>query len=266
MGLTGDLSNPPQPLKDPFQNHERGEEAIDRAARLDRGASAGVAAALATPALTTLAKRGCGNQNCCCRIGPPPAEQSVQKQSGEQADRQVRTKHGLRALLDGCRRGQLSPNASLGGGKKGHCHSRECSEAHPNPARLGMVPRDDRADRLHCNIGSEHEETQGNQLLSVPFGPLRANSPTREQPDDDQACQCFDQAVGAEADQSDRTGRKPCGDRDRELDDMPGDPAPCQLACPALQPGPRYRVDSPSIATCDGLQLKQLLSHWPVPC
>ena len=46
----------------------------------------------------------------------------------------------------------------------------------------------------------------------------------------------FDQAVGAEADQRDRAGGDAGAERDRELDDVPGVPAPGQQARSALKP------------------------------
>src|SRR5207237_7437196 len=57
----------------------------------------------------------------------------------------------------------------------------------------------------------------------------------REQPDDDEAGDAFDQAVGAEADQRDRAGADSCAERDGELDQVPAVAAPREQARAPLQ-------------------------------
>jgi hypothetical protein len=57
-----------------------------------------------------------------------------------------------------------------------------------------------------------------------------------EEPDDHEAGEALDEAVDAEADQRDRAGPDARGDRDRELDQVPG------VAGPREQPGAPLQV------------------------
>ena len=100
----------------------------------------------------------------------------------------------------------------------------------PGSSRATSVRTDSTRD-----VGGEHEEAHRDQLLCAALGPRRAEPGAGEQPDDDEARERLDQAVRAEADQRDRAGGEPRGDRDRELDDVPGDPDPGEQARAALE-------------------------------
>jgi len=80
-----------------------------------------------------------------------------------------------------------------------------------------------------CDFEGRSGECRARQVLAIgqpcaSLGGVRAAPVAGEQPKHDSAGEHFDQAVGAEADSRDRAGGEPGGDR--ELDDVPADPAP----------------------------------------
>src|SRR5207245_1955232 len=91
---------------------------------------------------------------------------------------------------------------------------------------------------LLSDVGSEDVEAHRDQLLGPALRCPRVKAPTGEQPDDSEACEALDQAVGSEPDQRDRARCDPCGECDRKLDEVPGDSAPCEEAGAAFQPHP----------------------------
>jgi hypothetical protein len=94
----------------------------------------------------------------------------------------------------------------------------------------------ERPDRLDRDVGGEHKEARGDQLLSPTLSCGRANASAGEEPEHDEAGERLDQRVSAEADKRDRAGRDPGAQRNRELDEVIGDPAPGEQSRLALEP------------------------------
>src|SRR6266516_4650410 len=126
-------------------------------------------------------------------------------------------------------------------GKQRHRWSSERRKPDPEPARPGVVSAGECADGLLSNVCSEDEEAHRDQLLRPALGCLRVKAPAGEEPDDSEACEALDQAVCSEPDQRDRARCDPCGECDRKLDQVPGDPAPSEEARTSLQPDPLGR-------------------------
>ena len=93
------------------------------------------------------------------------------------------------------------------------------------------------------DVGREQEEARRDELLRAPLGRMRSHAPAGEEPEDDEARDRLDQAVGAEPDERDRARRDPGADRDGELDDVVRDPAPREQPRPPLEPRP---LDAPA--------------------
>jgi hypothetical protein len=121
---------------------------------------------------------------------------------------------------------KLATYALLGARQQRHRDGSDCRERDPDPARLSMRADCKRANRLDRHVCGKGEEASGDQLLGTTFSGLRVKPAAGEEPDDDKAGESLDQAVGTEADQRDRTGGDPRANRDRELDEVPRDPAP----------------------------------------
>src|SRR5439155_13683456 len=111
----------------------------------------------------------------------------------------------------------------------------ECGQADPEPACARLVAVEQAAQRLDADVGGQDEEAECNQLLRAALGPLGADPGAAKEPEDDQAGDCLDQAVCAEADQRDRAGGEPRNERDSELEHGIGDSAPGKKARPTLE-------------------------------
>jgi hypothetical protein len=98
-----------------------------------------------------------------------------------------------------------------------------------------MVAACECADRLDPDVDGEHEERDRDQDLSATLRAVRAAAGAGEEPYDDEPGEGFDEAVRAEADQCDRARGDPRADRDRELDDVPGDATPGKHPRAALE-------------------------------
>ena len=99
-----------------------------------------------------------------------------------------------------------------------------------------MITGDECPDRLGTDIGSKDEEARSDHLLGATFRSNRAEASSGEEPQDDEAGERFDQAVGAEPDQRDRAGGEPGNQSDCELDEMPNDASPSKKARLPLDP------------------------------
>src|SRR5439155_23260837 len=100
---------------------------------------------------------------------------------------------------------------------------------------------DEVANGLGREVRGEYEEARGDRPLRTSLGGLGLEAAPSEQPDDHEAGEGLDQAVGSEADERDRARCDARADRDPELDEMPGDPAPSEEPGSSLQPGARTR-------------------------
>jgi hypothetical protein len=107
-----------------------------------------------------------------------------------------------------------------------------------------VVSADQGAKRLDGHIRREKEEARSDQLLRPAFGRSGVEPATGEQPDDDEAGGCLDQAVRSESDQGDRTGSDPRAKCNRKLDEMPRDPAPGQESGSPLKALPLDRFSN----------------------
>jgi hypothetical protein len=191
------------------------------AAISDRGGCCWRAAAtgITAPAGSPLPQGDASDGERCEWISPPPAEECVRAQADQKGDGEVRTEEILGAFGDGGARAQLLADAALGAREQRHSQRGECRQADPDPACLGVVAADQVSARLNSDVDGKHEEGARDQLLGTALGPLAiADSPPREQPHDHGTGGHLDQAVQAEADQRDRTGRDTGNDGDRELD------------------------------------------------
>ena len=126
-------------------------------------------------------------------------------------------------------------------GKQRHRRRSERGQADSDPARVRVIAVDERAQCLDADVPGEQEETDGDQLLCAPLGAAGATPRAGEQPEHDTTSKRLDQAVRSEANQGDRAGSKPGGDRDRELDRVPADTAPGKQPRPPLEPCPLGR-------------------------
>src|SRR5438128_7393266 len=94
------------------------------------------------------------------------------------------------------------------------------------------------AERLDADVDGKQEVACGDQLLRKTFRPLRAATVAAEQPND-HATRCeLDQRVDPETHQGDTPRNDSGGDRDRELDYVPGVPGPGELLHPPLKLSP----------------------------
>src|SRR5437773_11485747 len=91
------------------------------------------------------------------------------------------------------------------------------------------------ANTLYPDVGRQQAETACDELLCAALGLLGRAAAAREQPDDDATRQHFDEGVGAEADERDRTGADSGAECNRELDDVPGIAAVRQHASPPFE-------------------------------
>src|SRR5437660_1102372 len=123
-----------------------------------------------------------------------------------------------------------------------------------------MLTGYERVDGLRANVGGEHEERDRDHLLCAALGTLRSQTPSGEQPEDDEAREALDQRVRSEADQGDGAGRYSGTERDPELDEVPGDPAPSQETRLPFEVRPFLR----GYRAFDAPDLEQL-SHAPTP-
>jgi hypothetical protein len=89
-------------------------------------------------------------------------------------------------------------------------------------------------DRLDTDVSGEHEVTGGDDLLRPALSRLGVQARAGEQPDDDEPRERLDQAVGAEANECNRTGSDACTYGNGELDDVPGVAAPREGPRPPL--------------------------------
>jgi len=144
----------------------------------------------------------------------------------------------VETLTDRCRRAELVTDLALGPREKRHRRRRDGCESNPDPACSRFVSANQVADRLDRDVRGENELAQRDQLLRVPLGSRRSKPRSGEAPDDGQPGRDLDQAVHAECDERDGTGRDSGAERDRELDQVPRISAPREQSSPPLKPGP----------------------------
>ena len=90
--------------------------------------------------------------------------------------------------------------------------------------------------RVEGDVCGEQPEGDRDELLGATFGGLGVGAGDVEPPEDDDACERFDQRVGAERDQRDRSGDGPGGDRDGRFDAVPDQAAASEQTRPGLEP------------------------------
>jgi hypothetical protein len=89
-----------------------------------------------------------------------------------------------------------------------------------------MLADDKRLHRLEGDIGSEQEELECDEALCPLLCVVREDAMPGEAPDDDDARHTLDHRIEAKADQRDRGGDRPGGDRHRALDRHPAERKP----------------------------------------
>ena len=105
----------------------------------------------------------------------------------------------------------------------------------PHPTNDRVTPAHECSDRFDGHVDGKHEEAPRDQLLGPPLGTLRLDPAPGEEPEHDDARERLDERVRSKGDERDRPRGDACGERDRELDDVPGDPAPGKLSCSPLE-------------------------------
>ena len=203
-----------------------------------RGSAAAVggAAALAAPALAPFAGGDGGDDERGGRVGPPPAECGVEREPDEQGGGEVGAEHVLPALAVPGVRVELAGDAGFGVGQERHRDQGDDREADPDRAAGGVLAAGEGDGRVDGDVCGEQPERDRDQLLRAPFGVLGVGAGDVEPPEDDDAGERFDQRVGAERDQRDRSGDGAGGDRDGRLDAVPDQAAASEETRPGLEP------------------------------
>ena len=199
-------------------------------------AAVGGAAALAAPALPSLAGGDGGDDQRGGRIGPPPAKGCVEREPDEQCGGEVGAEQVLPALAVSCARVEPARDAGLGVREDGHRDQGDDREADPDRAGAGMVAAGERDGRVDGDVCGEQPEGDRDELLSTAFGGLGVDAGGGEAPEQDDPGERFDQRVGAEGDQCDRSGDGAGGDRDGRLDPVPDQAAAGEQAGAGNEP------------------------------
>ncbi len=211
------------------------ERAAEEAPVGGSAAAVGGAAALAAPALASFAGGDGGDDERGDRVGPPPAKGCVECESDEQRGGEVGAEHVLPALAVPGVRVELAGDAGFGVGQERHRDQRDDREADPDRAAGGVLAAGEGDGRVDGDVCGEQPEGDRDQLLGAAFGGLGVGAGGVEAPEHDDPGERFDERVGAERDQRDRSGDGAGTNRDRGLDAVPRESAAGEETRPGLE-------------------------------
>src|SRR3954454_8370503 len=97
---------------------------------------------VALPALAAFAKCDGSDSQGGDGVCPPPAEERVCTEAGEERNREIGAQLSLGSFLDGCRGIEFVADPALGGCKQRHRGGGERCEADADPARVWLVTAD----------------------------------------------------------------------------------------------------------------------------
>ncbi len=196
----------------------------------------GGAAALAAPALASFAGGDCGDDEAGGRVGPPPAEGCVERESDEQRRGEVGAEQVLSALAASGVRVESASDAGFGVGEERHRDQGDDREADPDRAARGMIAGSERDGRLDGDVCGEEPEGARDELLGASFGVLGVGTAGGEAPEDNDPRERLDQRVGAERGQRDRPGDGTGSNRDGSFRRVPHQSSAGEKSGPGREP------------------------------
>jgi hypothetical protein len=179
-----------------------------------------VAAGVALPGEVAFAGDDGDHGEACGGVGPPPAEEGVEAEAGEEDGGEPGAELGLFGIGDHGGAGEGVADAAFGAGEPGHDEEGGDGEGDADPGFGGAFAGEKAFGGFVEDVGGEGVETDGDELLGAAFGFGVGGA---EAPEHDGGGGGFDDAIDAEADEGDGAGHDAGGERDDGFEDVVGE-------------------------------------------